>query len=126
MGGWAEGSLILLLATSWFLFISIWNMALIMDYEGFLNMPMWKRTLPWGISMTYSLYFVFGIIAWIIKSNTSMTRQDSFEDIVFAFILWLSAPTFLISTTYAVNMFIHTDDLEANVSTDLVSSGFAL
>ena len=121
MGGWAEGSLILLLATSWFLFITVWNIGLIMDDQGFLNMEMWKRTLPWGLSVTYSLYFIFGLISLIIKTNTGMTWRDSFEDTIFAYILWLSAPSAFISTAYVVNMFIHTDDLEADVSTDLVS-----
>ena len=119
---WAEGSLILIIGSVWFHFINVWNMAIVMKYPGFMEMESWKRTMPFGMSLMFNLYYYAGVIAWFVKLWTMDTNQDSVEEIVFGFIIWLSTPTAFVSTAYMINLWYYgslTDDMDTSSSIDM-------
>ena len=120
---WAEGSFILILGSVWFHFINVWNMAVVMKYPGFMEMESWKRSLPFGLSLMFNVYYYAGVLAWYIKLWTMDTRQDSVEEIIFGFIIWLSTPTALVSTAYMINLWyyggLNDDDIDTNSNFDM-------
>ena len=104
---WAEGSFILITGSLWFHFITVWNMAIVMKYPGFMEMDSLYRFLPFAMALMFNLYYYAGVIAWFVKLWTMDTRQDSVEEIIFGFIIWLSTPTAFVSTAYNINLWYY-------------------
>ena len=112
MGLWAEGSTILILASLLFVLVALWNMALVMNWPGFLQMDNWIRTVPFYSSALYSLYYFTSVIAWIIMFKADTNRGDSsFEEIICAWLIWITTPTAFITIAYTINELYYTDDI---------------
>ena len=70
LGLWAEGSPMMILFSILFTFMAMWNMAIVMDWPGFLQMRKWKRTVPFVFASVYDLYYACSVIAWFIMFYT--------------------------------------------------------
>uniref|UniRef100_A0A7S3HX17 Uncharacterized protein n=1 Tax=Favella ehrenbergii TaxID=182087 RepID=A0A7S3HX17_9SPIT len=109
--GWAEGNLMLLAGTAWYVFISIWDVGLILNLRFFREIASWKRTIPWLMTFLFACYFYVGVFAEIQKIMQGETWKDSTQEIYFAYILWLNTPTAIISTIYLIMLPFKTHDL---------------
>ena len=114
LGKWAEGSTILIFASMLFTFISIWNMAIVMKWPGFLQMESWKRSVPFAFAGVYDLYYFMSVVAWIIMALTDKGEkgETSFEEIICAWIIWITTPTAFVTIAYTVNELYYTDDIK--------------
>ena len=107
----------LLAGSVWFVFIGIWDMGLIMKYPEFLEMPAWKREIPMGFSIIFNSYYYIGLGAIALKlwkGHRSMT--DSNFEIIFAYLLWISTPTAIITTLYTIFIPMNTHDMESSTT----------
>ena len=100
MGGWARGNLFLLMNTGWFLTLFSFNMALASEYPSFLDLPSWKRKVPYGIALITMIYFTIGLVSLSFKLTAGETIADTMQEIIFAYILWLMLPAAVESGLY--------------------------
>ena len=115
MRAWAQGNLILLAGTVWFVFMAIWDMGLIMKYPEFMMMPTTKRTLPFGMSIVFCSYYYVGVFAEVLKLwKGHRSFKDSAGEIIFAYLLWINTPTAIVATIYTILLPMYTFDIEAN------------
>ena len=88
MHAWAHGNFLLLASSVGFVFISIWDMGLIMKYPEFMLMPVTHRTLPFGVCIIFITYWYTLMIAEVVKIWKG-ADGDSFGEIIIAFVLWI-------------------------------------
>jgi len=108
---WADANLLLLGSTGWYLFLSIWNLGVLIEYPEFMVLPAWTRLVPFVISAAFLSYYFSSLVVELFKIMHGETWKDSAEEIFIAYILWINVPTAITEVSYVVNMFIHTDDL---------------
>ena len=100
---WANGNLILLTGTAWFILMAVWDMGLIMKYPEFLEMPTLNRTVPFGFALIFLAYYYIGVFSLIFKLRAGhRSLTESTIEVVFAYLLYLNTPTAIIATIYAV------------------------
>ena len=96
-----------------FVVVALWNMAIIMNWPGFMQMDSWIRTVPFYFATLYDLYYATSIIAWIIMFAADTNKGDSsFEEIICAWLIWITTPTAFITIAYTVNELYYTDDIK--------------
>ena len=108
---WANGNLILIWSSAWFVFISIWNVLVMLEYPEVMVMAKWTRVLPFFLCIVFLSYFFAGVAIEIIKVSRGETWKDSVEEIFFAYVLWIQTPTAIVEGMYVANMVIHSDDI---------------
>ena len=108
---WANGSLMLIFSTIWYLFISIWNILVMFEYPEVMILKPWTRIVPFALSIVWLCYYFSGMVVEVYKWMTGDSWKDTVEEIFFAYVLWISTPTALTEASYVVNMVIHTDDI---------------
>ena len=108
---WAEGNLILLSGTMWYLFITLWNTLVMLEYPEVMVLPAWTRIVPFALSIIWLSYYFSGIVVEVHKLLNGQTWTDTVEEIFFAYVLWISTPTALTEASFVVNMVMHTDDI---------------
>ena len=75
--GWGRGNLFLLLNTAWFITLFSYNMALASEYPSFLDIPSWKRKVPFGIALITVIYFVIGSLSLTFKIRDGNSITDT-------------------------------------------------
>ena len=70
---WADGNLFLMSGTLWFIFISVWNVGVLLNYEGLMEMADWTRLVPFCLSIMGLSYYIVGIIAELVKMTSGGT-----------------------------------------------------
>ena len=76
-------------------------------------MDSWVRTVPFYFATLYSLYYATSVIAWIVMFKADANKGDSsFEEIICAWLIWITTPTAFITIAYTVNELYYTDDIK--------------
>ena len=109
---WANGNLILLAGTIWFVLIAVWDMGLILKYPEFLEMPTHQRTLPFGFALVFLAYYYTGVFALLLKFWAGhRSFNESIVEVIFAYLLWINTPSAIIATLYAILLPMYTSDI---------------
>ena len=101
----------LIWGTAWYVFISIWNVLVMLEYPEIMVLPSWMRVLPFGVCIAFLSYYIAGIATEIIKLSNDETWKDSVVEIFFAYVLWITTPAAITETMYIANMIMHSDDI---------------
>ena len=101
----------LLLGTVWYIFISIWDIGMILNLTFFYALKGWARTVPWVVAFVHATYFYIGLGFEIVKLFQGETWKDTVQEIFFAYVLWLNTPTAIIELIYIVSLPLKTRDL---------------
>lgn len=108
---WADGNLTLVLGTFWYLFMTLWNVLVMLEYPEVMVMASWTRIVPFGLSICWLAYYFTGMVVETYKLITGDSWTDTVEETFFAYVLWISTPTAITEASYVINMVIHTDDI---------------
>ena len=73
-------------------------------------MPQWKRTVPFGIAVLFSVYWLVGMWAEIIKYIIGSSVIDTAEEIIVAYVLWINFPTTFVAISYIILELRNTND----------------
>ena len=57
----------LLFGSMWYGLLVVWNMGLLLHYPEFLEMPKWKRTVPFGAAVIFTTYWLVSMFAEVVK-----------------------------------------------------------
>ena len=101
----------LLFGTVWYIWISIWDIGLILNLRFFYAMASWTRILMWVLAFMYLAYYYIGLIYEFYKLFNGETWQDTVHEIFFFYVLWINTPTAIIATMYMVLLPMKTRDL---------------
>ena len=130
--GWANGNVMLLLGTVWFVFISVWNMGMIVDFPELLALPQWQRTVPFAFAAMFNSYYYTALFALVWKIRQGGNWYDTTQEILFAYVVWLNTPSALVGTSYMVQMSMKNADAfdsstgKVNGDDDSTNSDFAV
>ena len=107
----------LVFGSIWFIFMTVWDMGLIMKYPEFLEMSSWMRTVPFGMSIFFNTYYYIGVVSELWKLwKGQRSWGESVSEIIFGYLLWINTPGAIISTLYMIFIPIYTDDLFGTTS----------
>ena len=100
--GWADGNLILLAHSAFLFILSSWNMGLVVEYPELLNAKSEWRTVPFTISFIFLAAWLPAFFSGFVRVQRGETLKDSIHDVVFAYIMWLTTPTAIVSMFYTI------------------------
>ena len=116
--GWANGNLILLANTAFLLFLSTWNMGLVIEYPELLALHSDWRTVPFTVAALFLTAWYSAFMSLFIRYRDGDKLTDSISDVVFTYCVWITTPTAIVSSIYAILLGIKTEDLHPEAFVD--------
>ena len=73
LSAWAEGNIFLIWGTIWYIFMTFWDVGLILNLDYFYELARWKRIVPWAFSLMFACYYYIGLFTEIAKLTAGET-----------------------------------------------------